>query len=393
MLKYLLIFIVAVSLISCSDSTAEKEWTILIYMAADNGLNNAAINDIEEMQLAEFSDNIKVIVQIDYSEFNEITGAYRYHIYPGEKKQISYLGEINSGDWHSITDFANWGFQKYPADKNALILWSHGNGWYPVNRLLYPSFCPDEESQDSISIAGGDLNNAIKNINTHLNIITFDACNMQTLEVVTEIYKYTDYIIGAEDIVNSGGFPYQKILSEWEDYSGVENIATRIAFNYHYHYWLEEIFPISCSVVKTAYFENILNDISEFSETWSDNASDDIFHLSRQGCIEFNGSWVSLPLDVDVKEFFSNIVEYDPPDSLAIFCEQIITNIDRCFIFQKTDEYPTGYTSDYVGTGIIWFPDGETQYYFEERLEEYLKLKFSETNWHEFLESSFSKAK
>ncbi|MCK4307358.1 hypothetical protein KAW50_03915, partial [candidate division WOR-3 bacterium] len=110
-------------------------------------------------------------------------------------------------------------------------------------------------------------------------------------------------------------------------------------------------------------------------------------------CIEFNGSWVSLPLDVDVKEFFSNIVEYDPPDSLAIFCEQIITNIDRCFIFQKTDEYPTGYTSDYVGTGIIWFPDGETQYYFEERLEEYLKLKFSETNWHEFLESSFSKAK
>ncbi|MCK4654953.1 MAG: hypothetical protein KAU01_10970, partial [Candidatus Cloacimonetes bacterium] len=183
------------------------------------------------------------------------------------------------------------------------------------------------------------------------------------------------------------------ILSNWEDYSQVQILAEEIAFYFHEYYWSEDLYPISCSVVKTAYFENILNDISEFSETWSDNASDDIFHLSRQDCIEFNEAWgVYLPADVDIKDFFSNILEHEPPDSLAEFCDRIVANIDNCFIFQKSD-YPTGYTSDNVGTGIIWFPDEDTQGYFINRLEEYLQLEFSKTNWQEFLGNSFSKAK
>lgn len=387
--RYLFILFICILLFSCSDEPKEKDWTILIYMAADNGLNDAALIDIAEMQSAVFSEDINVIVQIDHSEYNEITGAYRYHIYPGVAKHISYLGEINSGDWHSITDFANWGFNKYPADKNALVLWSHGNGWYPMNRTLDPCFCPDEESQDSISIAGGDLNNAVKHINTHLDIIVFDACNMQTMEVAAEIYKYTDFIIGAEDGIDSDGFPYRKILSDWENYSGVENTAEGIGFNFHEYCWLNNISPISCSVVKTSLFPGLLADISEFSERWSDYASDEIFYLSREDCIEFNDSWVSQPVDVDVKDFFCRILEHEPPDStLTIFCIRIISAIDSCFIFQDAGFY-TGYTSDYVGTGLIWFPDDETHYYFEERLDEYNQLDFSDTGWQNFLANTF----
>lgn len=384
MKKNLLISITLIMFIGCSGSN-DKDWTILIYMAADNGLNDAALDDIAEMQAAVFSEDINVIVQIDHSENNETTGAYRYHIYPGEKNQVSYLGEINSGDWHSITDFANWGFNKYPADKNALFLWSHGNGWYPMNRTLDPCFCPDEESQDYISIAGGDLNNAIKNINAHLDILVFDACNMQTIEVAAEIYNYTDFIIGAEDGISSEGFPYEKILSNWENYSGVENTAEGIGFNFHEFCWLNNFSPISCSVIKTACFENVLNDISEFSEIWSEDASDEIFYLSREDCIEFNDSWVSQAVDVDVKEFFCRILNNEPADStLTAFCIRIISGVDSCFILQDAGFY-TGYTSDYVGTGLIWFPDDETQIYYENRLEEYLKLEFSETNWQVFL--------
>ncbi len=358
-------------------------------MAADNGLNNAASDDITEMLTATFSDDINVIVQIDHSEDNEITGAYRYHIYPGEKKHVSYLGEINSGDWHSITDFANWGFNKYPADKNVLFLWSHGNGWYPMNRTLDPCFCPDEESQDYISIADGDLNNAVKNINAHLDILVFDACNMQTIEVAAEIYNYTDFIIGAEDGIDSEGFPYEKILSNWENFSGVENTAVGIGFNFHeYYFFLEDHDDeISCSVLKTTKFPQLLNKLSEFTSQWAIHASDEIFIESRQDCIEFNDSWVSQPVDVDIKEFFANVYNNTENDSLSTISNDILNAIETCYIFQNTDDYPTGYTSDYVGTGLIWFPDDETQIYYENRLEEYLKLEFSETNWQEFLEN------
>ncbi len=387
--RYLVILFICFMLFGCSDEPCQKDWTILVYMAADNGLNYAAPADIAEMLSADFSDDINVIVQVDYSEYNEITGAYRYHLYPGEEKLIDYLGEIDSGDYNTLTAFANWGFNKYPAHKKALIIWSHGNGWYPLNRDLPPSFCPDEESGSYISIAGKDFQNALKNINSRLDILILDACNMQTMEVISEVYPYVDYIIAAEDAVPTSGFPYHTIFSIWEDYTQVQILAEEIAFYFHEFYWSEDLYPISCSVVKTSLFPGLLADISEFSERWSANAADEIFQLSREDCLEFNGSWVSSPTDVDIKEFFLSVLEHEPPDSLAEFCDRIVANIDNCFIFQKTDEYPTGYTTDKVGTGIIWFPDEETHYYFEQRLDEYNQLDFSDTGWQNFLANTF----
>ncbi|MCD6176773.1 MAG: hypothetical protein J7K29_02935, partial [Candidatus Cloacimonetes bacterium] len=185
--KIILLSFVIFTLISCSKID-ESNWTILIYMAADNGLNFEALDDIEDMMQAEFSDNINVIVQVDYSETNSSPAAYRYHIYPGLQEQISYLGEIDSGDENELTAFANWGFNKYPSEKQALVIWSHGNGWYEY-------FCPDIEAGNDIGIADGELRNGIKNINEHLEILIFDACNMQTVEVAAEIAEFTDYII------------------------------------------------------------------------------------------------------------------------------------------------------------------------------------------------------
>lgn len=384
--RYLFILFIYFILFGCSNEPGDKDWTILVYMAADNGLNYAVSADIAEMQAADFSDDINLVVQVDYSEYNEITGAYRYRIYPDEKKLIDYLGEIDSGDYNTLTAFANWGFNKYPSHKKALIIWSHGNGWYPLSRDLPPSFCPDEESGSYISIAGKDFQNALKNINTNLDILMLDACNMQTMEVITEVYPYIDYIIAAEDAVPTSGFPYHTIFSNWENYTQVQILAEESAFYFHHYYFFENIFPISCSVVKTSFFQDLLADVSEFTDRWSANAADEIFQLSREDCLEFNEAWgVYLPADVDIKEFFLSVLEHNPPDSLAEFCDRIVANIDSCFIFQKTDEYPTGYTTDKVGTGIIWFPDDDTHYYFEERLDEYNQLDFSDTGWQNFL--------
>ncbi|MDP8203512.1 MAG: clostripain-related cysteine peptidase, partial [Candidatus Tenebribacter mawsonii] len=133
------VFIV-LTLLSCSK-VDESDWTILVYMAADAdiALNFAALNDLEDIMQADFSDNINVIVQVDYSESNSPPATYRYHVYPGLTEQISYIGEIDSGDENELTSFANWGFDNYPSEKQALIIWSHGNGWYPF-------FCKDVEA-------------------------------------------------------------------------------------------------------------------------------------------------------------------------------------------------------------------------------------------------------
>jgi len=379
----LLIFVV-LALMSCSR-VDESDWTILIYMAADNGLDQEALDDIEDMMQAEFSDNINVIVQVDFSESNpQPEATYRYQIYPGLQEQISYLGEIDSGDQNELTSFANWGFNKFPSEKQALVIWSHGNGWYE-------HFCQDIESDDYISIANGELRNGIKNINEYLEILIFDACNMQTVEVAAEIADYTDYIIASEGGVNSAGFPYAEIFSKWEEQTNVENIALEIGFQYHKFYWDQGIYPFSCSLLKTSQFPQLLDKLTEFTSQWTINASEEIFIESRQNCLEFNdGGYNNLDMDVDIKEFFTNVYDNTEIDSLKTISEEILIAIESSYVFQKTDEYPTGYPSDDVGAAIIWFPDAEAQYYFDARKEEYLQLQFSTTNWQNFLENSFT---
>ena len=384
MKKLILLSFVLLTLLNCSKID-ESDWTILIYMAADNGLDNEALDDIEDMMQAEFSNNINVIVQIDYSESNPPPEAtYRYHIYPGLKEQISYLGEIDSGDEDELTRFANWGFRNYPSEKQALIIWSHGNGWYPY-------FCPDVEADNDIGIADGSLRTGIKNINEHLEILIFDACNMQTVEVAAEVADYTDYIIGSEDGLNSAGFPYAEIFSGWEEQTSTENICLEIGFQYHKYYSLEEIYPISCSVLKTVEFPILLTKLGEFTAQWASQASDDVFIESRQECLEFNeGGFTNPAMDVDIKEFFTNVNNITENDTLRTLSGEILTAIESSYIFQSTEEYPTGYPSDDVGTAIIWFPDAETQGFFEMRKGEYQNLQFSQTNWLDFLENSFT---
>ncbi len=369
----------------------EKKWTILIYMAADNALNNYAIADIEEMINAEFSEEINIIVQIDYSENNSQTGTYRYKIFPGENLMIDYLGEIDSGDGNQLSGFANWGFSKYPAEKNALFIWGHGNGWYSDENA---SFCTDNQSENYIKMADGEFCDAIKNINEHLDILVLDACNMQTLEVAAEIYQEVDYIIAAEDGIDDQGFPYQVIFSEWEDFSDTENLAKQIGFNFHYFYWEQEILPISCSVLKTSEFPNVIAKIECFTQNWNFNSSNEIFTQSREECLEFNETFdVNPAMDVDVREWFVNLLNQSLENAdyeLIIFYQEIISVIDSAYIFQKTEEYEVGYSNE-VGSALIWFPDSEAIGFFEDRKKEYENLVFSEAGWLGFLNGSFQR--
>ena len=214
---------------------------------------------------------------------------------------------------------------------------------------------------------------------------------MQTVEVAAEVADYADYIIASEEGVNSAGFPYNEILTKWEEQTSTENLCLEIGFQYHQYYSMQDIYPFSCSVLKTNKFDELLNKLEEFTTQWSSQASDSIFLESRQQCLEFNGAgFTNPPLDIDIKEFFTIIFDNAENEQIQAISYELLTAIESCYIFQKTDEYPTGYTSDDVGTAIIWFPDEETQGFFDIRKAEYQQLRFAQTNWQFFLENTFT---
>jgi hypothetical protein len=376
-------------LLSGCEKTNYSDWTILIYMAADNGLNNAAISDIEEMQLAGFSENIKVIVQIDYSENQpEYQGTRRFQITPGKADYLNSLGEINSGDGSQISRFANWGFDEYPSKRNALIIWSHGNSWYS-HPTTPAKFCPDYESNDFINIPEGELKTAFQNINSHIDITILDACNMMSLGVAAEIFEYTDYIIGSEEEVNTDGFPYGDnvgtgILDIWEDYSSTEMLASEIVDSY-----MSSYFPggsqypgyeglLACSALKASEYSSLLDDISGFVDL---SPSIEEITVARENCVEFN----DLDSDVDIKDFFYKLSVITEDQELKNKCENIIDAIDGCFVNQRFVDYLSGN----VGTATIWFPDNDNSAY-EDLNAFFANLQLNNlTNWKNFLDQTF----
>ena len=97
-------------MISLFSFLTAKEWTILIYMAADNGLHTDALADIEEMEKSQFSSASNIIVQFDGAEGTDLSGTYRYKIgyHPQEgiqSQRISNLGELDSGSYLTLKSF------------------------------------------------------------------------------------------------------------------------------------------------------------------------------------------------------------------------------------------------------------------------------------------------
>ena len=61
--------------------------TLLIYMAADNNLNDSAENDLESLRQGSYSSEIDVIVQLDRWEFVDVQETIRYHIKAGSLRE------------------------------------------------------------------------------------------------------------------------------------------------------------------------------------------------------------------------------------------------------------------------------------------------------------------
>ncbi|MBC8312619.1 MAG: T9SS type A sorting domain-containing protein [Candidatus Cloacimonetes bacterium] len=379
---------------------AEAEWTILVYIAADNSLFNAAFDDMNEMESVTYNDSVKIIVQVDpkedmSSDF-DFSEARRYFItYDNDEEQINSdllanLGEINSADPNEVSEFANWGFSAFPSKKRMLILWDHGDGWRRDGELT-KAICSDTDSGDNISVADGELRQAISNINYHLDILAFDACLMQMPEVIGEIYEYCDFVIGSEEEVPWDGFPYGHFIGYYSD--GILNylvenptctaeefsneIVARYIDSYlggGSQYYANNI---SLSSIKTGYFDEFQNKLFAFTSEYSDTLLNYIYENVRENSQVFYNS------NIDVYQFFSQLAFYSEFQEVA---DEILSVMDSLTV-NSLAVYDNEVVAD-IGRMSIYFP--ETYSGFEDNYKDYIKLNFvQKTRWDKFLNSYF----
>ncbi|MBD3229749.1 MAG: hypothetical protein GF329_16325 [Candidatus Lokiarchaeota archaeon] len=191
----------------------KKNWTILIYMDADNNLESYAIQDFLELSYIGSNENFSILVQFDriasYSEkYDNWTTTKRFYVSqgmtPNSENALMDLGELNMGDPQTLSDFISWGVNLYPAEHYALILWDHGNGW--------KSLCSDTTNDDYLSI--DELGLALQDPGHHFDLIGFDACQMAMMSVTVQIKNWADYCVASENTEPGNGWPYHTIFQD-----------------------------------------------------------------------------------------------------------------------------------------------------------------------------------
>jgi len=209
-------------------------WTILVYMDADNDLEQYAFEDINSMELVGSTDGMSVIVFVDFLEgaHAPYTGAKCYRITQdynvgviGSPELVSPLpSEPDMADWQTLRDFIVFGQSYAPADRYLLVVWDHGEGFYGV--------CLDETSGHAMGI--DELAQALSVAVERIDVVAFDACMMAQLEVAYQVRNLTDVLVFSEAGIPLTGFPYEDILAATNSTSPFtpEEMANLIVSNY-----------------------------------------------------------------------------------------------------------------------------------------------------------------
>lgn len=371
------------SLIVLSEA---REWTIMVYMAGDNGMSDQVYDDLTEMMIVGSTSQVQIIAQVDNLPADPNPTTRRYQIKKDTLKLIADLGEKNMADLSVVLDFVRYCKSSYPANKYCLILWDHGSGWYPQTSISR-SIIYDYTDHDSISVTEGELNQLLKEIKKtlgkRLNLLVFDACLMGGVEVASEVKDGAEIMIGSEGLIPLDGLPYEEILTNIVTNPTLtpKEFAAKIVQNYtdSYNGGSQGFIDVTFSAIDLTRLEDFSPELKELLQYLKSFASDPIFISGRNTVQTFAQENIRQPKPtdeiIDLCDFLNKTKGIAPNRY-----EPVIQALDSLvFAHQNTGTYyPQAFGLS------IWFPFNYLT--FKQKAFSYQNLDFAEkTCWLELL--------
>ena len=331
--------------------------TLIIYMAADNDLEKYAIQNLKDMEHAEY-ENINVIALVDRAEnYDETNGNWTdtrlleiVHddsdsgLLLSKRIDCPPLGlsarlrtELDMGNYNVLKNLINFAKSEYEAEQYALVIWGHGTGWRYEKSGAYRAIGIDDKSDTYMSVS--DMGKALENQN--LAVIGFDTCFGGTFENLYELKDSAEYLVASPGAAPSCGWNYKKILESISQRDvSASDIAGIMADNSLVH----------TSVINSSRLQNIMNTLEVFSEKLSSTITDStsknhVFNLL------FNAksfSYSQYPCDLYLDMYDMANLFVDSEDSeLAECAENFKTAVSRAGFTNK---------SRYVEIGLHFIP-------------------------------------
>lgn len=149
-------------------------------------------------------------------------GSYgRYEISGGKLTKKQDLPEDTCmADEKSLSDFLKWAKKNYKADRYMLVLWDHGGGvamGYGADDVNLRSKDDGEIMQTS------EVIDAISKAGIRFDVVGFDACLMQDLEIAAALEPYTDYYLASEETEGGSGWFYTDPFGKMAENPGMSS--------------------------------------------------------------------------------------------------------------------------------------------------------------------------
>src|SRR5262245_22999935 len=172
---------------------SKRPWTLLIYGAVDNDANEPLVQFLDQARRAFDNDpGIELLLFIDRSEKHrkkarsylgeDFTGTRLYRLTKDTAERLSGGSqlpeitldkdvELNSADAKYVQQFIAWGKANYPAQRYALMIYSHANG---------VAMCPDGQSGEEMGFA--ELSDKVS-VKERVDFLALELCNMGGIEI------------------------------------------------------------------------------------------------------------------------------------------------------------------------------------------------------------------
>ena len=328
---------------TCDEEVEEEEeinrdWTILVYMAADNNLESDAITDFNELEQVDFDESVTVLVLFDRSEnYDSTNGDWSdtrlYKICKDEQKNKTLIAseqidcdelglkvgescELDMSNPSTLEGFLEFSRRCYAAEQYALIIWGHGTGWRNSESLAVcetenaRAFAIDDTSSSYMTISA--LRSAISSgMGTEkLAVIGFDTCFGMCVETAYELKDCAAFMLGTPALVPESGWNYAAFLSDFMKSeksidSFIESAASQYAEsyqNYSYGYF---------SCVDLSKISDAVGKFSEFSQSLADSidtntVSAEISAIITEKSLSYCASSYPTDFYVDISDMLSN---------------------------------------------------------------------------------------
>lgn len=238
-----------------------KQWTVMIYIAADNDLEVFVNRNLKQMMRAGSNEHLNIITLVNMKGQKEQRKISKtLFIEKNTQKllaQASKAGQTDSGDPETLINFCCDAIDRFPAEHYALFFWDHGTGvidpfplrrfattemfqFTPSNQVPNPGLNFFEETEEIATnkkprkgvcfddttgsfLTEAKLQYALNEISTakmggrKFDIIGFDACLMAMVEIGSAVKNYAHLMVASQEVELGTGWDYKRIFLPFQE--------------------------------------------------------------------------------------------------------------------------------------------------------------------------------